>query len=311
MNRGRGRRLIFHDDRYYLAFLETISEAQARFQCLMHAYCLMGNHYHLLIETPQANLGRIMRHINGVYTQRYNKLRRTDGPLFRGRYKAIVVDKDAYLLQLSRYIHRNPLEVTSPLVSELADYPWSSYPAYVGKVKPASWLERDMSYKMLGSKQKYKGYETYVKAGIDDDVSRFYNKGNQSAIVGDEDFRRWIYDEVLPEIEGAEEKGRIVQPNITIAQIARVVAKIHGMRVTDIRQVVKGPQKGNDARKIAMYLSQELVSATLNEIAEYFNLCHGGSVSFITHQVRRKRREDRNFGRLIDKVIASIVKQVT
>ncbi len=83
------------------------------------------------------------------------------------------------------------------------------------------------------------------------------------------------------------------------------------MGVTDIMQVIKGPQKGNDARKIAMYLSQELVSATLNEIAEYFNLGHGGSVSFITHQVRRKRREDRNFGRLIDKVIASIVKQVT
>ncbi|MDH5803441.1 MAG: transposase [Gammaproteobacteria bacterium] len=71
----------------------------------------MGNHYHLLIETPNANLGRIMRHINGVYTQRYNHLKRTDGPLFRGRYKAILADRDAYLLQLSRYIHRNPIDM--------------------------------------------------------------------------------------------------------------------------------------------------------------------------------------------------------
>ncbi len=71
----------------------------------------MGNHYHLLIETPRANLDRIMRHINGIYTQRYNRLRRTDGPLFRGRYKAIIVDADDYLLPLSRYIHRNPIEV--------------------------------------------------------------------------------------------------------------------------------------------------------------------------------------------------------
>ena len=71
----------------------------------------MGNHYHLLVETPLGNLDRIMRHINGVYTQRYNRLKKTDGPLFRGRYKAILVDEDSYLLQVSRYIHRNPVEV--------------------------------------------------------------------------------------------------------------------------------------------------------------------------------------------------------
>jgi len=79
----------------------------------------MSNHYHLLIETPNANLGRIMRHINGVYTQRYNRLRNIDGPLFRGRYKAILVDQDAYLLQLSRYIHRNPIDMKQPLVDSL------------------------------------------------------------------------------------------------------------------------------------------------------------------------------------------------
>ncbi len=75
MNRGRGRQFIFNDERYYLAFLETLSEVYTRFDCIIHAYCLMGNHYHLLLETPNANLSRIMRHINGVYTQRYNKER--------------------------------------------------------------------------------------------------------------------------------------------------------------------------------------------------------------------------------------------
>ena len=103
--------MIFHGDEYYHAFLETIGEVKQRFQCVIHAYCLMGNHYHLSVETPNANLGRIMRHINGVYTQRDNRLKKTDGPLFRGRYKAILIDHDAYLLQLSRYIHRNPVEM--------------------------------------------------------------------------------------------------------------------------------------------------------------------------------------------------------
>jgi REP element-mobilizing transposase RayT len=81
----------------------------------------MGNHYHLLIETPNANLGRVMRHINGVYIGRYNRLCLTDGPLFRGRYKAILIVHDAYLLQLSRYIHRNPVETKEPLVAQLED----------------------------------------------------------------------------------------------------------------------------------------------------------------------------------------------
>ena len=92
MNRGRGRQRIFHNDAYYQEFLKTLEEAYQRFDAIIHAYCLMGNHYHLLIETPRANLDRIMRHINGIYTQRYNRLKGTDGPLFRGRYKPILVD---------------------------------------------------------------------------------------------------------------------------------------------------------------------------------------------------------------------------
>jgi len=81
MNRGRGRQTIFHDKNYYHAFLQTLNEAHSRFDAIIHAYCLMGNHYHLLIETPRANLDRIMRHINGLYTQRYNRLKNTDSPL--------------------------------------------------------------------------------------------------------------------------------------------------------------------------------------------------------------------------------------
>ena len=116
--------MICHDDIYYETFLTTVAEACQRFDCIIHGYCLMGNH--LIIETPNANLSRVMRHINGVYTQRYNRLKKTDGSLFRGRFKAILVDQDNYLLQLTRYIHRNPKEMKRPLVTQLADYSWSS-----------------------------------------------------------------------------------------------------------------------------------------------------------------------------------------
>ncbi len=93
MNRGRGRQRIFHAKAYYDAFLTTLAEAHRRFGAILHAYCLMDNHYHLLLQTPNANVSRIMRHINGLYTQRYNRLKRTGGPLFRGRFKAILVER--------------------------------------------------------------------------------------------------------------------------------------------------------------------------------------------------------------------------
>lgn len=125
MNRGRGRRWVFHGERYYEAFLKTLEESHDRFDARIHAYCLMGNHYHLLLETPLANLDRIMRHINGVYTQRYNRLKRTDGPLFRGRYKLVLIDESAHLLQVSRYIHRNPAEVKGATEDVLDAYVWS------------------------------------------------------------------------------------------------------------------------------------------------------------------------------------------
>lgn len=129
MNRGVGRRNIFHDKAYFEAFLEILEEAHQRFGIQIICYCLMSNHYHLLIKTPEANLGRAMRHINGVYTQQYNRLRKTDGPLFRGRYKAILVEEDSYQLQLSRYIHRNPLDTKK--LADLESYQWSSYPHYL------------------------------------------------------------------------------------------------------------------------------------------------------------------------------------
>ena len=110
MNRGRSKQKIFHNEEYYQVFLSTLAQAHKRFSIQIQSYCLMSNHYHLLVKTPEGNLGRAMRHINGIYTQRYNRMKKTDGSLFRGRYKAILVEEDSYQLQLSRYIHRNPIE---------------------------------------------------------------------------------------------------------------------------------------------------------------------------------------------------------
>ena len=107
--------------------------------------------------TPRANLDRIVRHINGVYTQRYNRLKHTDGPLFRGRYKSILVDGDAYLLQVGRYIHRNPAEVKGATDKELDKFTWSSYLAYTNRAAASDWLTRGLTYRMLGQKKSFRG----------------------------------------------------------------------------------------------------------------------------------------------------------
>lgn len=194
MNRGRGRRWIFHGEAYYDAFLATVEEAHDRYDARIHAYCLMGNHYHLLIETPLANLDRIMRHINGLYTQRYNRLKRTDGPLFRGRYKSVLVDENAYLLQVSRYIHRNPVEVKGASLDALEKHRWSSYPAYVNLVNAPLWLSRSLTYSMLGGKDSASKYKTFVLKGVDTVTAEFYGGDGLTGIFGEKDFRQMIYD---------------------------------------------------------------------------------------------------------------------
>jgi len=119
MNRGLARQKILLNAGCYTTFLNTLAEAHQRFGIQPHTYCLMGNHYHLLIHTPKGNLSRVIRHINGVYTQRFNRLQLRDGPLFRGRYNAIVVDADSYRLSLTRDFHRSPIETRKPLVDRL------------------------------------------------------------------------------------------------------------------------------------------------------------------------------------------------
>ncbi len=110
MNRGRRAENIYLDKLDYKAFAELLQEISEAWHIWIAAYCLMPNHYHMLVQTPDGNISRAMRHINGVYTQRFNRRHRLDGQLFRGRYKSILVNGDSYLLQLVRYIHRNPLK---------------------------------------------------------------------------------------------------------------------------------------------------------------------------------------------------------
>jgi REP element-mobilizing transposase RayT len=130
-SRGDRREAIFLDDDDRRAFLDLLAQSLLRFDAAVLAYCLMGNHYHLVLVTRAANLSALMRHLNGVYTQRFNRRHDKTGHVFQGRFKAILVDRDAYLLQVCRYVELNP--VRAGLVPAAGAWPWSSHRANAGQ----------------------------------------------------------------------------------------------------------------------------------------------------------------------------------
>lgn len=140
-SRGDRREPIFAGDADRHMLLEVLAQATERFDAQVLAYCLMGNHYHLVLHTREPNLSRFMRHLNGVYTQRFNRRHGLVGHLFQGRFKAILVDRDAYLLALCRYVERNP--VAAGLVKAAADWVWSSYRAHALLAPTPEWLDSD------------------------------------------------------------------------------------------------------------------------------------------------------------------------
>jgi REP element-mobilizing transposase RayT len=141
MNRGTNHDAVFFTDEDRVEFCRLLSEIHDRYGVVCLAYCLMDNHYHLILKCPNGHLSDAMQHLGGVYTQHTNERGRRDGPLFRGRFRSIPITTDAYLLCAVRYVHRNPLDL--PGVSDPSEYRWSSHRAYLGHRRPASWLQTD------------------------------------------------------------------------------------------------------------------------------------------------------------------------
>jgi putative transposase len=166
-SRGDGREDVYLSDGDRTVFLEVLSEVCERFNWGCHAYCLMGNHYHLLIETEEGNLSRGMRQLNGVYTQRFNREHGRVGHVFQGRYKGILVEKDSYLLELARYIVLNP--VRAGMVRSARDWPWSSYRATSGQIEAPGWLTVDWILSAFAARKAkaMESYKQFVAEGKD------------------------------------------------------------------------------------------------------------------------------------------------
>jgi putative transposase len=165
-SRGNARQAIFRDDRDRQRLLDVLAAVVGRAKWRCHAYCLMENHYHLLLETPEGNLSRGMRQLNGIYTQAFNRRHGTVGHVFQGRFKAILVARESHLLELCRYVVLNP--VRAGVVRAAGQYPWSSYRATVGRVRRPACLTVEWVLGQCGKRQgeAQRRYRDFVREGL-------------------------------------------------------------------------------------------------------------------------------------------------
>jgi len=265
-SRGDGRDDIYVDDADREEWLDVLGEVCERFKWLVRAYCQMTNHYHILVETPDGNLSRGMRQLNGVYTQRFNRAHRHLGHVFQGRYKAVIVQKDAYLMELARYIVLNPVRVR--MVRSAREWRWSSYRATAGQEHCPAWLSRDWLLAAFGRKISVaeSAYREFVSQGRGQPSP--WDKLRNQIYLGSDQFVEQVRSHLGPDRDLSE------VPLVQKRGVARLLREYEILSVS------------RDEAIAAAYASG---GYTMKEIGDHFGL-HYSRVSRVVKEQEGKRK---------------------
>lgn len=303
-NYSLNKQRVFPSAKYYEAFLAALAETCSRLNVEVHAYCLLRDEYHLVIKTPEANLSRFMRQIDGLYTQQYQKMKKIDGSLFRGRYKAVLVQADKYLLPLSCFIH------SKIKANELNSYPWSSYTNFTHKAKPPIWFNRDETLKQLHTTaaKRPAAYKKIVAQGVSSELAHFYGKKNLSSIMGDDKFRKAAQKKKSATATRGISRGANAKWRPSCKQIISAVAKQFKVSEPSIYKAARGPGSKNVPRWVAMSLCQELSAVTLQAIAKLFKLKRYGTVSTTVGKLKKECEQDPKLRATIEKLTKKLSK---
>jgi len=300
MNRGLSRTRIFLDDQDRQRFLDLLAEIGRLWKVRTHAYCLMGNHYHLLVETPQGNLSRVMRHLDGLYTQSFNRRHGRDGPLFRGRYRAILIEVEQYFFSVVRYIHQNPTE--AGLVTRIEDYFWSSHRGYLAERHCPKWMDRQAMLLRFGKgTNSVHTYKAFMEDGVETEIEEFYKRKKTSPILGGKEFVDRL-KQLLG--ERAQPKDEIPQSRSVFAPaleaIVSATATAYGKETEELRK----PRRGvvNEARGMAIYLCRALGGHKLSQIADGLGLKNYSSTSSAYLSFKGRIEKDRRLARMAREV---------
>ena len=233
----------------------------------------MPNHYHLLLETPRANLQRILHHLNTSYTNYFNAKTERVGHLFQGRYRAILVEKDTYALELSRYIHLNP--VRAHLVKEPSQYPWSSYLAYAEGERRWGWLERGfiLGQLSLNEREARRRYQAFIREGMVKSFEDPLRRVVACTLLGTERFIEGVRERFIKKATAHRDLPALKRLSSwpDLSSIVRESERVFG------RETV-------ESRRVALYLSHRLSGLSLGQIGEYFG---GIGPSAVTQNTRR------------------------
>jgi REP element-mobilizing transposase RayT len=263
-SRGNEKKDIFRSKKDREKFLSYLSSAWERHGAVFHAYCLMSNHFHLMVETPLGNLSRIMKHVNGSYTTYFNVRHNRVGHLFQGRYKALLVQADAYAAELSRYIHLNP--VRAKMVPSPEEYQWSSCRQYLEGTEP-SWLSTRLVLGYFGTEDedRRRNYRDYLFEAIGKESRDPLADSVASTILGTDDFVRDIREKYL---EGKKSDRDLP----ALKDLSR------GPGIAEIKVVSEEafPENKKLARMVGIYLCWRYSGAKLKEIGELYGISESG-----------------------------------
>ncbi|EFK10590.1 conserved hypothetical protein [delta proteobacterium NaphS2] len=305
MNRGRRGEEIFTEKNDYMLFLEVVQGSADLFNIKIAAYCLMPNHYHLLLHTPDGNLSRGMRQINGIYAQRFNRVHQYDGQLFRGRYKSILVEVDSYLLQLLRYIHKNPLR--AGLCDDVNNYEWSSHRGYLSDAKIWDWLYKEFPLSLFTKdlKESRREYRKFMGKDEGEEINQIFQRKKLPSILGKEDFVYWVKNRFF------ERKVHIEVPDSKLLApdkegIQELVCRTYGITKGELVKSKRGTF--NEPRGVAIYLTRMIRSDGLMDICKDYNLRKYSSASSVVENVKKKLLKDRKFRNRVNELSQKLVK---
>jgi REP-associated tyrosine transposase len=270
-SRGNEQKDIFKSRRDREQFLSYLQSSTERYGAVIHAYCLMSNHYHLLLETPEGNLSQIMRHINGAYTTYFNVKRKRAGHLFQGRFKAILVEADEYAAELSRYIHLNPVKVG--IAAKPEEYEWSSYRYYIGQAEAPAWLRTSFVLAYFGGTAGMENYREFVNEFREQGGGNPLKGAVAATILGSPEFVKKITQAQLGE----------TQTDRNIPAIRKLARPTLDKIVTTVEKLIA--EDKTLVKKVSIYFCHRYSGARLREVGERF----GMSDAAITQASKRVR----------------------
>jgi len=279
--------------------MAVLKETVEMFHLNVSAYCLMSNHYHLLLHTPDGNISRCMRHINGVYTQRFNRAHKNEGQLFSGRFKAVVVDNDSHLLEVLRYIHKNPLR--AGIVEDVDDFKWSSHKGYYSRAKKWDWLHKDILLAMFSEKrnQARKLYLEFMEEQESEEIAAFYSKKNLSSILGGEGFKDWLREN-FQELRFKQDVPKSKELALGGHVIRKLVCKEFKVKNDVLMLSRRGTE--NLSRDVAIFLQRKYCGQTLAELGRDYNIASYSSVSSAFERAKSRLVTDQQLKEKVSRI---------